>query len=111
MIVLKIFDDSVKKPAMCHSRRSNEKDMQKLVHQIKEASNLFENVPGRTHTNFPKFEANSVRKLELNKIKLWMEERWKKLITYTPLKSIIQIAIYTIYNCIYEHTHPTLTIH
>lgn len=86
MKVLKIYDyeNGIKEPSASHSKRSYKKDMQKLIQQLMDSSNVFQKIHGRAHSNFSVFEANSMRKLNLEETKLWMEDRLKKLITYTP---------------------------
>ena len=75
--VLNHFDEDygIKEPSNHHSKRSKEKDMLKLVKQIKDTSTVFDKVEGRMHQNFPRFEANSFRKLDMKDIIKWMEGR------------------------------------
>ena len=86
MKVLKIFDEGngIKEPSALHSKCSYKKDMLKLVNQLKETRNVFEKVPGRAHSHFPKFEVNSMKNLNIKDVQHWMNRQIEKLITYTP---------------------------
>lgn len=81
--VLSNFDiiNGIKEPSGRHSKRSTAKDMKLLLKQLQD-SNVFNEIPGRRHKSFPKFEANPTLYLSVQKITQWMEEKVQKLLTF-----------------------------
>lgn len=59
------------------SKRSVAADMAKLIPQLSE-SKVFDDIPGREHSKFAKFQANSTRKLSLESLKEWLATKAKK---------------------------------
>lgn len=65
-----------------HPIRTSAADMEKLLKQVHEDSQVFTHRPGRRHQNFPDFEANVMKKLSKTKLMSWMQERLQQLLTY-----------------------------
>ena len=60
-----------------HTTRSSEKDLDRLLKQIFEETQVFSNVPGRAHKNYPRFVHNSRKGLEQ-----WITTNAYKILTY-----------------------------
>lgn len=61
-----------------HARKSEDEDRNKILAVLNDTK-VFTAIPGRKHTNFPKFEANPARKLVLEDLKVWMKAQLQKL--------------------------------
>ena len=79
MDIGKAFDQENDVPQVSgkRSKRSVEADMAKLIPQLSE-SKVFDHIPGREHSKFVKFQANSTRKLSLESLKDWLAIKAKK---------------------------------
>ena len=78
------FDEvhGIAKQSDKHTHRSDERDLNKILKQVKEVSDVFSTNHGRQHSHFPKFEVNILSTIDTKKLKLWMNEQYQKLITY-----------------------------
>lgn len=66
-----------------HTRKSSSADMEKLVKQLFEISNVFTmSAESRTHKNFPQHSSNIMLKLDSTKLKKWMKEKAEDIIVY-----------------------------
>ena len=66
-----------------HSKRSTKTDVEKIVKQLSETSQVFKEQKGRSHFNFKSFHNNLVRKIPPNDLKQWMSQQYQKLIVYS----------------------------
>lgn len=76
MKVTNQFDKVNSVPEECgkHSRRSAAVDMEKVMSQL-QATQIFDCVPKRQHSTFPKFQSNISRKVKHKSIKEWMNKQ------------------------------------
>ena len=65
-----------------HPVRTSAADIEKLLKQVHNDSQVFVATHGRCHQTFPNFTANIIRKLKKPKFMQWLQERWQQLITY-----------------------------
>lgn len=79
MKVCNSFDKSNKVPEESgkHSKRTVDLDMEKLLVGLK-CGKVFDNLPGRKHTQFPNIQVNMTRKLTVQKLEKWMSDQVKK---------------------------------
>ncbi len=80
---IKILNDSMtSKASRSHSRRSNAKDMELLLKQLNEESQVFADIPGRLHVTFANFKANPLLYVSIPDTVQWMGQQLQKAITY-----------------------------
>lgn len=65
-----------------HTVRSSAEDMRKLVKQLHQDTKVFAVIPGRHHSNFPKFRYSVFKRVSKRKLHKWLRKRYKSLITY-----------------------------
>ena len=82
--ILSNFDlqNSIQPESGYHTIRSSDADISKLLKQIHNDSQVFSNVPGRKHSNFPHFQSNLVQHLSKPKLLQWFQERLQQLLMY-----------------------------
>lgn len=66
--------NSVAEESGKHSRRSAALDMEKVLSQL-QTTKIFDHLPKRQHSSFPKFQANIGRKLTAKSFKEWMKKQ------------------------------------
>lgn len=66
-----------------HSKRSTKNDVEKIVKQLSETSQVFKEQKGRSHLNFQSFHNNLIRKIPLKDLKQWMSQQYQKLNVYS----------------------------
>ncbi len=73
------FDKSNKVPEQSgrHSKRTVALDMEKLLVGLK-SGKVFDHLPGRKHTQFPKIQVNMTRTMTVKKLEKWMSDQVKK---------------------------------
>ena len=60
-----------------HSRRSAELDMEKVMSQLQTAK-VFDSIPRRKHSTFPKFQANASGRITWKDLEQWMKKQVHK---------------------------------
>ena len=82
--ILDNFDrvNNVPRQSGHHSKRSAKADLEKIVQQLSETSQVFKEQIGRSHFNFRSFRNNLIRRVPLSDLKQWMSQQYQKLIVY-----------------------------
>ena len=75
-------ETGVPRPSGCHTRRSSQSELHKVVKQLVDTSKVFRTQPGRCYKHFPNFKANITRNLSFQDLKQWMGEQYWKILTY-----------------------------
>lgn len=65
-----------------HSKRSTATDLEKLLRQVHEESQVFNFTSKRRHKKFPRFQSNITRSLDNKNFKDWMKEQLEKLVMH-----------------------------
>lgn len=83
--ILDNFDkiNDVSRQSGRHSKRSTKSDVEKIVKQLSETSQVFKEQKGHSHLNFQSFHNNLIRKMPLNDLKQWMSQQYQNLIVYS----------------------------
>jgi L1 cell adhesion molecule like protein len=69
-----------------HSQCSNKKDVMRVIKQL-EDSRVYATIHGRSHSNFAKFEMNSMKKIPKSTLDKWMEEKTSNILTCDKITS------------------------
>jgi len=82
--MLNTFDNicNVPKQSGHHTKHSSKPDIEKMVKQLKDTSNVFAHHSGRHHNKFPKFTANMIERINLPELKHWMTDQLSKIVQY-----------------------------
>ena len=80
--ILQNFDQENGVPTLSahHTRCSSKGDIQKIVKQLSEMSEVFKHKSGRRHQNYTNFQRNIMRKVSFPTLHQWMGEQFKKTI-------------------------------
>ena len=62
------------------SRRSVKADLQKIMKQIHDDTQVFKSIRGRQHAHFRKYQHNFIRVLNKPEVVEWMKEQLQKLL-------------------------------
>ena len=65
-----------------HTTRSSKKDLDRVMKQIFEDTQVFSSIPGRSHRNFPGFVPNSMKQLSRKELEQWITNSARKILTY-----------------------------
>ena len=65
-----------------HSKRSTAANVEKLIKQVHEESQVFQFTSKRQHKKFPRFQSNITRSLDNKHLKEWMKEQLQKLVMH-----------------------------
>ena len=76
------YEIGIKQESGFHTARSSKGDINKMLIQLLEKSQVFQRCDGRFHRSFPKFKCNMLRNLSLENIDEWMTQQMEKLKTY-----------------------------
>ena len=82
--IIQQFDDfnSIPSQSGCHSHRSKNGELDKIVTQLSETTKVFQRQAGLTHRQFPQFKSNITHKTSLPQLELWMRRQFNKMLTY-----------------------------
>lgn len=82
--VVKQFDEvnQLKEPSTRHSKKAKKKDLEAVVKQLHQVSDVFCVCEGRAHKNFSHFKNNSMRSISMKELQVWMKEQLRKLLLY-----------------------------
>lgn len=64
-----------------HTTRSSDIDLDRVLKQIFDESDVFSNIPGRAHTNFKQFVPNSMKPLSRKGLEQWVTRNANKILT------------------------------
>ena len=65
-----------------HTTRSSAKDLDRVLKQIFDEAEVFSNIPGRAHVNFPQFASNSMKSLSRKGLEQWVTTNVNKILSY-----------------------------
>ncbi len=68
-----------------HTRRSELKDLTKIVDEIHGKLRVFGHTTGRKHSTFPTYSSNTFRKIDSTKLNAWMKEYLTKVVRSSKL--------------------------
>ncbi len=78
--MLKHFDfvNKITPGSSAHTRQSQQKDIDKILHEIHTKQKVFAHVSGRKHSSFPTLACNIFRHIKEKKLNAWMQHQLRK---------------------------------